>query len=158
MTDAITSKADHGEVIKPCLYRCLTKATISAGDQRQYGPRWVTARRALLRVYDDRLECGNWKIPYAQVTDAVLYSFRSSFFRIPGYILTVTTSEKTYHFGLNGWGKFWKGEFPFPVRRERGQLKFTWFSIAVRVLLLAYLLYAMGTWLLTLGWETPSAP
>ncbi|ADG68655.1 hypothetical protein Plim_2833 [Planctopirus limnophila DSM 3776] len=141
---------------KPWLYRCFTKATISTGDQRQYGPRWVTSRRALLRVYEDRLECGNWKIPYGEVTDAVLYSFRSTFLRIPGYILTVTTPEKTYHFGLNGWGKFWKGELPFPVRRERGQLKFTWFSVAVRVLLLAYLLYAMGTWLWSLGWQTPS--
>ncbi len=156
MNETTSSPANQGVVSKPWLYRCFTKATISTGDQRQYGPRWVTSRRALLRVYDDRLECGNWMIPYAGMTDAVLYSFRSSFLRIPGYVLTVTTPEKTYHFGLNGWGKFWNGELPFPVRREQGQLKFSGFSIALRILLLVYLLYALGTWLSSLGWGPPS--
>ncbi|MBA4031232.1 MAG: hypothetical protein C0478_10150 [Planctomyces sp.] len=132
------------------LHQCLTKATIAEGDQRQYGPRWITARRGKLQVFDDHLHCGHWSIPYPEITDAVLYSFRSTFLRIPGYLLTVSTAEKTYHFGLNGWGSFWKNDLPFPVRREQGKLRYTWFSIAVRLLLFCYLIYLLGMWIFRL--------
>jgi len=83
------------------LHRCMTKATIGCGDQRKHGAKWATARRGLLKVYDDRIECGDWCIHYDEFNDAILYSFRS-FFLMPGYILMVKTAHKTYHFGLNG--------------------------------------------------------
>lgn len=129
------------------LHKCQTKATTAEGDQRKHGPNWITSRRGSLKVFDDRLECGNWRIEYPEITNAVLYSFRSFFLRIPGYILTVETDAKTYHFGLNGWGKFWKGELPFEVSREKGRLKFTWFSIVVRVMLFSYIAYMLWQWI-----------
>lgn len=124
----------------------MTKATTAVGDQRMYGPRWVAARRGRLKVYDDRLECGDWRIDFDEIEDAVLFSFRSFFFRIPGYVLTVETPERTYHFGLGGWGRFWKGELPFGLRRETGRLGFSWFSIAVRVVLFGYVAYLLWQW------------
>jgi len=128
------------------IHKCLTKATTAEGEQRKSGPNWITARRGSLKVFDDRLECGDWRIEYSEITGAVLYSFRSFFLRIPGYILTVETDAKTYHFGLNGWGKFWKGDLPFDVAREKGQLGFTWFSIVVRLILLSYIVYLLWQW------------
>ena len=124
----------------------MTKATTAEGDQRKYGPNWVTSRRAMLQIFDDHLKCGNWTVQYAEINDAALYSFRSMFLRIPGYILTVETSDRTYHFGLNGWGAFWRGDLPFEATREMGKLSFSWFSIVVRVLLFGYLGYVVWHW------------
>ena len=129
------------------LHKCMTKATTAEGDQRKYGPNWITSRRGSLKVFDDRLECGDWRVEYSEITSAVLYSFRSFFLRIPGYILTVETDAKTYHFGLNGWGDFWKGDLPFDASREEGKLRFTWFSIIVRVILFSYIAYMLWQWI-----------
>ena len=97
-------------------------------------------------IFEDRIECGDWRINYAEIRNAVLCSFRSFFLRIPGYILTVETDDRTYHFGLNGWGTFWKGDLPFEARREKGKLGFTWFSIIVRLFLFGYIIYMVWQW------------
>ncbi len=128
------------------LHKCMTKATTAEGDQRKYGPNWVVSRRGSLKIFDDRLECGDWRIDYTEIKDAVLCSVRSFFLRIPGYILTVETNDRTYHFGLNGWGPFWKGNLPFETRREKGKLGFTWFSIIVRLILFGYIGYLLWQW------------
>lgn len=89
------------------LHNCMTKATTKEGDQRKYGPNWLLSHRGRLKVFDDHLECGNWHINYTDIKSAVLCSFRTTFLRIPVYILSVETADRTYHFGLNGWGRFW---------------------------------------------------
>ena len=129
------------------LHKCMTKATTAEGDQRKYGPNWITSRRGSLKVFDDRLECGDWRIEYTEIKNADLYSFRSFFLRIPGYILTVDTDDRTYHFGLNGWGRFWKNELPFEAKREKGKLGLTWFSIVVRLILVGYIGYIAWRWI-----------
>lgn len=134
--------ADH-------LHHCMTKATTAVGDQRRHGPNWLTSRRGMLTVFADHLECGNWRIDYSDITDAVLFSFRSTLLRIPGCILTIATPDRTYHFGLNGWGRFWEGELPFRVRREQGKIGYTWFSIAVRLTLVVCLGYELLKWIAT---------
>jgi hypothetical protein len=121
------------------LYSCMTKATTAEGDLMQHGPNWVVARRGTLKVFPDRLECGDWTIPYARVSDATLYSIRSNFV-IPGYLLRVATDDTTYHFGLNA-GSFWRSDLPFDVKREKGKLSYSAFSIAVRVAAVGALLY-----------------
>lgn len=130
------------------LHKCLAKATTAQGDQRRYGPSWVVSRRAILKVFDDHLECGDWRINYSEIRNAMLYSFRSFFLRIPGYILVVETDDRTYHFGLNGWGRFWKGDLPFAARREQGQLGFTWFSILARLLIAGYIAHLVWRWIM----------
>jgi len=123
----------------------MTKATAAAGDQMKHGPNWALSRRAILKVFDDRLECGDWKVPFSEISEAMLYSIRSTLF-IPGYVLQIQTHEQAYHFGLN-WGSFWTKELPFPVKRERGKLGYSPFSIAARIILFCYLGYLLWTWL-----------
>jgi len=131
------------------LHKCMTKATTAQGEQRRYGPNWVMSRRGALKVFDDHLECGDWRIDYSEITGAVLCSFRSFFLRIPSYILTVETENRTYHFGLNGWGPFWKGDLPFPVQREKGKLGFIWFSIAIRLIIVGWIVYFVWRWVVS---------
>ena len=124
------------------LYRCMTKATTAEGEDLRYSLNWVTSRRAILKVMPDALVCGNWTIPYQEIDEAVLFSVRSMFF--PGYLLRVKSQGQIYQFGLN-WNPFWKKELPFRIQREKRKLKYSAFSIAIRVILLGYLLYWIWT-------------
>lgn len=125
------------------LHKCMTKATTAEGDALRHSQNWVMARRATLQVWDDRLVCGDWTIPYSTIREAVLISIRSTFF-IPGYVLRVRTDDRTYQFGLNP-GRFWRGELPFPVSRERGRLAYSPFSLIVRLVILGYILHYAWT-------------
>jgi hypothetical protein len=117
----------------------VTKATRAAGDQLRYGINWALARRAKLKLFSDHLECGNWRVEYREIDSAVLYSIRTNLI-IPGYVLKIQTPKQTYHFGLYR-GRFWKGELPFPVVREKGKLRYSWLSLIPRFFLLSYVIY-----------------
>ena len=127
------------------LYQCMTKATTAEGDQRKLGLSWAFSRRAQLKVYEHCLVCGDWTILHDQIRDAALYSVRSTLF-IPGYILRIQTDQKTYHFGLNR-GRFWQGELPFPVRREKAKLRYSAVSLFARCFLVVYGLLLLWRWL-----------
>lgn len=116
------------------LYRCMTKGVKDAPESFEYGPSWVTARRGMLSVHPDRLECGDWTIPYPDISRAVLFKTSSMF--IPCYILKVKTATHSYQFGLSG-NAFWSTDLPFPVTREKGRLRYSKFSFAARVALVA---------------------
>lgn len=120
------------------IYRCLTKGVKGASEAFEYGVSWVAARRSFLSVFQDRLECGDWTIPYEAMTQAVLFQTHQMW--IPCYILKIQTADACYQFGLNG-GKFWAGELPFPVTREAGRLQYSTFSIVLRVLLVVALIW-----------------
>ena len=122
------------------LYACFTKATTSEKNVLQYGTNWLLSRRARLKVFPTHLQCGNWIIYYDAIQSATLYSFRSFLSLIPGYVLQIETKDKRYSFGLNS-NKFWKDELPFPVKREKVKLTYSWFSIGVRAVALGGLIY-----------------
>jgi len=128
------------------IYACMTKAVIADGDQLRTGPKWITSRRGILKLYVDRLECGDWKIRYDDIDEAILSSIRTPILRIPGYVLAVRTSGSTYHFGLNGW-RFWKGPLPFAVIRRKAKLKLSPLSILARAVLIGYVAYAVWNWI-----------
>ena len=115
----------------------MTKATTAEGENLRRSLNWVVARRAILKVMPDALVCGDWRIPYNQIDEAILFSIWSIY---PGFLLRVRSGETVYQFGLN-WNPFWKRELPFPVSREKGKLKYSTFSIIARVILLGYVAY-----------------
>jgi hypothetical protein len=124
-------------------FQCWTKATYADSNGLQHGLHWVTARRARLKVFDDRLQCGDWTVAYGDIARAILFSVRSNFV-VPGYVLKIETRDRTYHFGLSS-AKHWKGPLPFPVERMRGRLGYSWFSLIVRiafVVAVAYFVWA----------------
>lgn len=55
------------------IYRCMTKGVGGAPEEFEYGLKWVTSRRAFLKVFRDRLECGDWNIPYSAIEEAELF-------------------------------------------------------------------------------------
>ena len=119
------------------IYKCMTKATTAEGDELRRSFNWVVSRRGTLKVKKDALECGDWRIPFDEIEEAVLFSIWSI---VPGYLLRVKSKGKIYQFGLN-WNPFWKKKLPFPVSREKRKLKYSPFSIIVRLILLGYVAY-----------------
>jgi hypothetical protein len=124
------------------IHQCMTKAVFAEGAQLKHGPNWILARRGRLKIFEDHLECGNWTIEYRDIKNATLYSVRQYIIVIPvpGYVLKIETEDKAYHFGLNP-NRYWKNELPFPVERQKGRLRFSLFSIAVRLIVLGYVVY-----------------
>ena len=130
--------SDNETLHEEPIHRCMTKSVKGASDQFEYGLSWVTSRRATLKVFEDRLECGDWKIPYAGIQRAILFETKQWF--IPCYVLKVLTPDSAYQFGLNP-NKFWKGDLPFIAEREKGRLKYSAYSIAIRVVLVVGLIW-----------------
>lgn len=124
------------------LHTCMTKATTAEGDDIRHSFNWVVSRRASLTITSEALICGDWRIPYDTIDEAVLFQTRQWF--IPCYVLRVKVKERIYQFGLNP-NRFWKGELPFAVTRERMRLKHSTYSIAVRIAFVAALVYWLWT-------------
>jgi hypothetical protein len=116
----------------------MTKGVRGAPEEFEYGLKWITSRRGFLKVFGNRLECGDWRIPYPDFEEAVLFQTRSGI--IPCFILKIRTNENTFQFGLNG-NRYWKGQLPFEVTRTKGRLKYSPFSIMLRVGLVAGLVW-----------------
>ena len=122
------------------IYQCWTKATDAESGAPRYSANWALARRARFRIYPERIECGDWVIPAGEVREAVLYEARQWF--IPVYVLALSTERRTWQFGFNPWCKV-AAHLPFAFRRERVRLRYSPFSIAVRVLLVGYLAFLL---------------
>ena len=105
------------------LFECRTKATCREGDRIRFSLNWAFARRAKLVLTEDALVCGDWRIPYAEMDDAVLLSIPTWFGTARN--LMVWWRGSVYQFQLKSesiWRMivhpFWDGPLPFPVRRE----------------------------------------
>ena len=116
---------------------------VKASDREAGVPRdsanWVTSRRGLFKVFQDRAEVGDWKIPFADVDRAVLYRFPYFPFG-KASVLELEADGRTFQFGFNPWAHPEKHlQIPFEEREEK--IKYSAFSIAFRVLIVAYLIY-----------------
>ena len=92
------------------------------------------SRRAWLKVFDDRVECGSWSIPCESIQDAVVYQLRWLFF--PVGVLYLELADESYQFGVNPWAKPWN-HLPVPVRTEQAILGWSTFSVVIRLAALA---------------------
>jgi len=116
----------------------MSKAITCDGDAPQRSFNWATSRRALLKIFPDRFECGNWSIPFSEVTEATLYEIKQMF--MPCHVLQINTKEKIYQFGLNPWTGIAK-KLPIPFNEEKTKLKYSTYSIVMRVVAVALLCY-----------------
>jgi len=99
---------------------------------------WAAARRAWFEVYADRVECGDWAIPLAEVTEAVAYRTRGLI--LPGTVLQLKTADQCYQFGFNPWASPLK-HMGIAFREERVRLGMSPGSMVARLLLLAAIIY-----------------
>ena len=128
-------------------YKCWCKATSREEAEPRYSHNWVASKRAWFKVFEDRIECGSWTIPFSEVKEAVIYNAKQMF--IPVQILQVVTEQGNFQFGFNPWATPTK-HLALNMRQEEVRLKYSPFSIVVRVLVLGYLAYwVWDRWLKT---------
>ena len=121
------------------LYKCLTKASDREAGVPRRSANWAVSRRGFFRVFRDRVEVGDWRISFADVGRATLYSFPYLFF-FKASVLELEANGRTYQFGFNPWAHP-EEHFPIPVEEREEKLQYSPFSIAVRVLVAAYIVY-----------------
>jgi hypothetical protein len=97
------------------LHTCSVKAIRLEGTKVNLGLKWALAKRGTLKVKSDFLECGEWRIPYSKIQEAILLSM--PYLWTKSYGLTIRTEDATYQFGLNP-SEYWKGSLPFVLKRE----------------------------------------
>jgi len=97
------------------VHKSLVKARKSSSPTVAPSGGWLFVRRARLKVTEEGLICGDWEIPYSEIEEAVLRSY--SFLWTKSYLLRLRAKDAQYEFGISP-SKFWKGEIPFPIKRE----------------------------------------
>ncbi|GAA0356827.1 hypothetical protein GCM10009092_21330 [Bowmanella denitrificans] len=93
----------------------------------------------MFKVFDDRVECGDWLIPYAEIQTAYLYKTRQML--IPVNVLQLVTETGNYQFGFNPWATPFKHlNLAYQVRQLK--LGYSPFSKVIRIVFMALL----GLW------------
>ena len=113
------------------IYRCFCKATDGEPGRPRYSASWVRARRNWFTVFGDRVECGDWRIPYADVKAAVLFETRQWF--IPVRVLSIETGDATYQFGFNPWAHP-ERYISLELQRKRVRMCYSTYSVIARVI------------------------
>lgn len=120
------------------IYKCWTKATNKEGGTLRRSHNWITSRRAWFKIFTDRIECGNWNIPFEEIQEVVVY--RGKQMLIPVTLLQIEAFGQSYQFGFNPWTNPIK-YLSVPYREKRVRIKYSVISIAVRVIIASYLIY-----------------
>ena len=120
------------------LYRCWTKATNRESGTPRRSWSWATSRRAWFKVFRDRIECGDWKIPLESIRRAVVYRGRS--FLLPVRVLHLEAESGTYQFGFNPWVKI-ESHLPFETEWQKVRFGHSVLSVVARVVVAAYVVY-----------------
>lgn len=101
---------------------------------------WATARRAWLEVYEDRVECADWIIPYDEVTQAVIYRARQ--WLIPVSLLRIDTARATYQFGFNPWADPVK-HLGLEVTEQRVKVRTSPVGLVIRIGIVGLIAYSV---------------
>ena len=119
-------------------YKCFCKATNREDREPRYSHNWVTAKRAWFKLFDDRVECGSWRIPFSEVKSAHVYKTTQMW--IPVTVLQLITEEASYQFGFSPWARPIE-HLPLEYEQSDVILEYSTYSIVIRILLVLYLAY-----------------
>ncbi|AUP80548.1 hypothetical protein [Flavivirga eckloniae] len=105
--------------------------------KRDFG--WVNSQRAVVLLTDKRIKCGKWDIPLDNISSAQLVKINTTFGS--GQVLKITTKDQNnFQFGMQ-MNREWIEQSVLPLTLEKGKLKFSLFSIAIRIFLVGYFIY-----------------
>jgi len=123
-----------------------TKARKIGKDSKvQYEAGWIAARRGALILTQEKLVCGSWQIPLSTINNALLLRVRSLF--VKGLVLKLSTTDGChYQFGLQ-YDPAWETQTALKLTIEEGKIKHSVFSIALRVILVIWLIWVLIRWL-----------
>ena len=100
---------------------------------------WVTSQRAVVILTDKKIICGKWTIPLDTISTAQLIKINTLFGG--GQVLKIqTTDGQNYQFGMQ-LNPEWTNQQILPLTLEKGQVKYSVFSIIVRLIVVGYFIY-----------------
>lgn len=100
---------------------------------------WVTSQRSVVLLTDKRLQCGQWDILLKDIISSELLKINTTFG--PGLVLKITTKDQNdFQFGMQ-MNREWTEQNVLPLTLEKGKLKYSLFSVALRLIFLGYLIY-----------------
>lgn len=103
------------------------------------GIHWITSQRAVVLLTDEKLVCGKWVIKISEIKNAKIIRIKSIFGG--GQVLKIQTlDDDHYQFGMQ-LNNEWKAQSVLPINIEDGKVKYSNFSIAIRVFILIYFIY-----------------
>lgn len=139
-TGQIRRKFEQNNPKEKVLAADASKGIVTTTNQDiQHGLEWVTSQRAVVLLTDKKIICGKWIIPLDNITTAQLLKINSLFGS--GQVLKVlTTDNKNYQFGMQ-LNPEWTNQQQLPLTLEKGQVKHSTFSIVVRLIAFAFLIY-----------------
>jgi len=113
-----------------------SKGIISENNQDiKHSFDWITSQRAVILLTDKKIVCGKWTILLDTISDTQLSTFGS------GQVLKIQTKDGTnYQFGMQK-NPEWTSQQILPLKLEKGQVKYSFFSIIVRLILFGYIIY-----------------
>lgn len=116
-----------------------TKARLLKNDEEiKYGLGWIFSRRGTLILTEDKLICNDWQILISDIKKASILKFQGFFSK--GLVLKIKTKDnKNYHFGLID-DPVWENQNVLLFEIDTQKIKYSWFSILVRILLLIWLI------------------
>ncbi|MFC1494339.1 hypothetical protein ACFL6W_03570 [Thermodesulfobacteriota bacterium] len=97
-----------------------------ATDKEQGFPRhsqhWVDSIKDKLKITDNQISCGPWKIKLSEIKSAHLYKIKT-YHNIPyGKVLEIRTEQECFQFGLNPWAK---AHEHIPINYSESECKMT---------------------------------
>jgi hypothetical protein len=119
--------------------RFVCKAVLNSDTTTDIGLDWAMAKRGILSVDDSYIQMNDLKIPFSEISSAMIRIVPSAFF-LPGCILTIKTERGTHHFGLR-YSKYWKGTLPFNVARTEVRVPYLWPRRIIAVVILFYMVF-----------------
>lgn len=124
----------------PILLSAATKARqLDEDSEISRGTGWMFAKRATLVLTDRAIHCGEWRIPLETIDSARLVRYPGLF--STGLVLKVSTADGAhYQFGMQ-YDPAWEEQTALDLTVEEAELGHTAYSVAVRLLLVATLVW-----------------
>ncbi len=113
-------------------YSCFCKAIKGVDSTPEYSAKWIGSKRESFKVYEDKISCGSWVVPFDEIDSATLFKTKQWF--IPAEVLQLITKTESYQFGFNPWSRP-TVHMNIPMSEQRVRLGYSTFSIAIRVVL-----------------------
>lgn len=119
-----------------------SKGIVTAGNQDiRRGVDWITSQRAVVLLTEKRIVCGKWTIPLDTISNAQLLSISSLL--SSGHVLKIQTEDgMNYQFGMQ-FNPEWINQQALVLVLDKGQVKYSLFSIILRLVLVGYFIYLL---------------
>jgi len=136
MTGRARRKFERNNPEEKVLAADASKGIVTENKQDiKHGLAWVTSQRAVILLTDKKIVCGKWTIILDAISDAQLIAYGS------GQVLKIQTKDGTnYQFGMQK-NPEWTNQQILPLTLEKVQVKYSFFSTILRLILLGYIIY-----------------